>query len=512
MTQTFSKNADFGKLLDAHLSRLQTSFNVGDKVKGVVTAIDRNTVFLDINAPSEGLMDRLEVTGEGGALTVQVGEAIEAVCVSNEEGEVRLSRKLNAAAQDSSIQDAYQARIPVEGRVSGEIKGGYEIMVGTTRGFCPYSQIDNQKQEPAAYIGQKFLFQIQRYTENGREFVLNRRAVLQAEQETRKAELRETLQLGDRLDGVVRRIMPFGVFVDVGGMDGLVPMSELAWKRGVRAEDVLQVGQAVTVVVHDMDWEKGKLTLSLKAALGDPWDAGVDRYVVGTRHQGTVTQLMPFGAFVELEPGIEGLIPISRLGGGRRIKDPGEVVKVGETVEVMVDSLDRERRRMSLAFVLRDSGAEALAAPSVVTSAAAPATAPTPTAAIAVGQEVTGIVEGIREFGAFVKLPNGKSGLLHISQMGLSEGPTRLRAMHGQFAVGKEVTVIVKEINGDRVSLTIPSIAAKERDEAEADLQEYRQKTTAATSGFGNLGDLLGLDKVKLAEPPAGDAPAPANP
>lgn len=476
------EKADFGEMLarfEAQQgSRTKTRIEVGKKVSGKVTAVDAKTVFVDVQAPTDALMDRVEFEDDTGVAQIKVGDVVEAMCVRAEDGEIRLSRRLNAAASDASLQEAFEGRVPVEGRVTAEIKGGYEVSVGNTRGFCPYSQMDLSRQEATAYIGQKFLFEIREYRENGRQFVLNRRNLLQAEEKKRLAELQETLKIGDVLTGTVKKIMPFGVFVDIGGIDGMIPLGELAWKRGVKAEDVVSAGMSVTVMVRDLDWERQRISLSLRSTQGDPWADIEARYVTGVTCSGVVTQLMPFGAFVELEPGIEGLIPISKLGGGRRIMTPGEVVKVGEAVEVTIESIDLERRRLSLTLS-GQIGKTATGEP------ARPA---------AEGATLTGVVEGVREFGVFIRLPDGKTGLLHVSQMELVDGPNRIRMMTNQYPIGKTVEVIIREVDGERISLTLPSTLQKEKDEETADLTQFRNTAPQ----LGTLGGIVDLDKLKL--------------
>lgn len=498
MSDTGSEKTDFGAMLDQHLARAKTTFKIGDKVSGRITHIDGRTVYVDINGMGDAMMDRIDVLDDGGNLTVKVGETLEGRVVSEEDGEIRLSRKLNSAAlADASLWDAYQARVPVEGRVAGECKGGFEVMVGNLKGFCPYSQIDLWKQDAAAYIGQKLLFLVREYTEDGRRLVLNRRSLLEAEQKQQRQELQERLKVGDILTGRVRKIQPFGAFVCLGAVDGLIPVSELSWKRGVKPEDIVQEGQDVTVMVRDLDWEKNRISLSLKQTQGDPWSLVETKYLTGTEHMGTVTQLMPFGAFVELEPGIEGLIHISKLGGGRRIRSAEEVVKIGDQVEVTIDNIDRERHRISLVLNVKAVEAEEPPAPAAVTDAPPADGAAAET--VAVGAEVTGTIESIKDFGVFIRLPNGKAGLLHISQMDLPDSPARLRSMYNQFPAGKAIKVIVKAIEGDRVSLTLRSML--EKDSEQVHFEEFRKTNPqASTSAMGSLGALVDFSKLNLSE------------
>ena len=477
-----TESGDFGVLLDRHAKVAQNlKINVGDKVKGVVSAIDAATIFIDLNAKMEAVMDRLDMVDDDGNLTVKVGDTLEAVCVAQKDGEIRLSRRAGKAAGDAAIEEAYAARVPIEGRVNGEIKGGYEVMIGNSRGFCPYSQIDLFRKDAATYIGQKLMFLVREYSEGGRQLVLNRRSLLEAEQEKQREQLRDTLKVGDRISGTITRLMPFGAFVSLGaGIEGLIPAGELAWKRGIKPEDVVSSGQTVEIEVIALDWGANRITLSLKAATPDPWDEASGRFVLGTRHTGTVTQLMPFGAFVELIPGVEGMIPISKLGHGRRLQHASDALKSGEKVEVVVEGVDPDKHRIGLGLV----AAWKDGAPPAEVAQALP------------GQEVAGTVEAVREFGVFVRLPDDRTGLLHISQLGLAEGPTRLRNMHNQYPAGKAVTVLVKAVDGDRVSLALPHVQQDADAEATPDPALFAKAPGA--QGLGGLDSLVDFSKLKL--------------
>ena len=485
---------DFGAMLaqfeKGHTSRTTTRIEAGKKVSGKITRIGAETVFVDVNAPADALMDKVEFLDEAGLCMVKVGDSVEGICIhADEDGEIRLTKRVNAATADSALSEAFQARIPVEGRVVSETKGGFEVTIGSHRGFCPYSQIDLGKMDAALYLGQKLLFLIQEYSENGRRLVVNRRRLLEQEQGKLLEELKTRIKSGDRLEGTVKKIMPFGVFVDIGGTDGLVPLSELAWKRDVKAEDVVTPGQKVQVVVRDIDWERKRISLSLRAAAADPWDGAGMTYVAGSRHFGTVVKTLDFGAFVELEPGVEGLIPISKLGRGRRLNHAGEAVKEGDPLEVLVENFDAEKHRISLSVVSINSE-----------EAAAAAEQARQNAAVVPGAVLDGIVDALKEFGAFIKFPGGRSGLLHISRMGLAEGPGRLRQMHGAFGSGKEVKVEVVSVDGDRVSLSVPGVQAKvSEEEAEDEAYTEYQRNLHPGSSLGNLGKVLGaLDNLKL--------------
>jgi small subunit ribosomal protein S1 len=282
--------------------------------------------------------------------------------------------------------------------------------------------------------------------------------------------------VGDVVDGTVTKLMPFGAFVDLGGMDGLIPMGELAWGRVESAEEVVRAGQAVRVMVRGIDWERDRISLSLREVSGSPWQDVERRYPVGSRCGGIVTKLMPFGAFVELEPGVEGLVHISRLGAGKRIGHPREVVSEGQAIEVCVEGIDTERNRISLSVARESRGGEQATGEALATAGE-----------FSVGQQVAGTVDGVRDFGVFVDLGGERTGLLHVSQLDLPDAGNRMRALTKRFQQGDSITVIVRDVRGDRISLTT---VEKWQEEAEsANLGQYM--TDTGSPDFGSLGDAL---------------------
>ena len=252
----------------------------------------------------------------------------------------------------SILEDAFHSRIPVEGVAEKEIKGGYEIKIaGSVRGFCPFSQMGLRRSDnPQDVVGKKLLFKITEYRDNGRSLVLSNRKVLEEERERIREELKKTLQKDMVVKGTVISLRPFGAFVDLGGIEGLLPISEVGWSRIEDLGSVLSPGQEVQVKVMDLDWEKNRISVSLKAALPDPWLQLPARFPEESCHTGIVAHLAPFGAFVTLAPGIDGLIHISQLGQGKRINHPREVLAEGQAIEVRVIKIDMESKRLSLAL------------------------------------------------------------------------------------------------------------------------------------------------------------------
>ncbi len=327
----------------------------GQKLTGKVLKIGNEWIFMDTGQKGEGVIERKEFLDLDGNLTVKEGDMISAYFLSSSHGEMRFTTRIGGSVSGggtAQLEQAWQARVPVEGVVEKEIKGGYEIKLGgTTRAFCPYSQIALRRVEnPEALIGTRLTFQISDYAENGRNIVVSRRALLEEEQRRLKEEAQAGISEGMALTGTITSVQDYGAFVDIGGLEGLIPVSEIAWSRVKDVRDVLSVGQQVKVVVKSIDKEKERISLSIKDTLADPWEQVIDKFPEGSFHAGMVARLDTFGAFVTLGDGVDGLLHISKLGSGKRINHPREVVKEGEQIEVKIESIDRGNRRISLAL------------------------------------------------------------------------------------------------------------------------------------------------------------------
>ncbi len=466
---------DFSALIDAQLNAYRRGFDPGEKVEGIITDIGPEYAVVDLNAKREGVIARDALLDESGELAVRAGDPITAYFVGMRDGAFLLSTSLGGAAAQQSLRDAVEQDMPVEGVVAGETKGGFEVTVGGQRGFCPYSQIDVIRREAPTYIGQRLQFLVTELDEQAHNVVLSRRNLQERERAETRATLRATLAEGDIRPGTVARITDFGVFVDLGGIDGLIPMRELAWERDVNPETLVAVGDTVTVLVQRVDWEQDRISLSLRHTSGNPWEQLESRHPVGATRRVTVTRLMPFGAFAELEPGVEGLIHISRLGGGRRLQHAREAVAEGDELAVQIEGIEAARQRISLKPI--DAREQALTAVNVIEP----------------GAQVTGIVEGHREFGVFVKLSDTRTGLLHVSELDLPRGGNPQSKLEHTYPAGSEVQVVVKSIEGQRVSLTLPARweAARAHAEVAADTARYAAKQ--GTGGtFGSLADAFG--------------------
>ena len=340
--------AAFEALLNEQFATFRKGFNPGERVRARVLAVNSTHVVLDVKAKNEGLAPRADFVGDDGSLAVKPGDEVDVVFVGTEGGALLFASRGGPGSVDRTIAQAFEAKLPVEGRVQSEVNGGYEVMVGKTRAFCPYSQISLFRQEGAVYVGQSFQFLVQEYDPEEGNVVVSRRALLEQERDREREELKAELTAGMTRKGRVTRITDFGFFVDLGGAEGLVPMRELSWQRNVKPADIVSPGQTVEVFVREVDWERNRISLSLRATQADPFDAFAANCEIGSERKGRVTHLESFGAFVELEPGVEGLLPIGALGKGRRLVHPSQVVSVGQEVDVRIDSVDLERHRISL--------------------------------------------------------------------------------------------------------------------------------------------------------------------
>src|SRR6185312_983868 len=315
---------------------------VGDVVRGKVITVGKEAVFVDVGGKAEGQLGRDQVTDKDDKLLVKVGDVLEARVAADAGGVLTLRTKLGRGPEArAELVQAHELGIPVDGLVTEVVKGGLSVDVAGVRGFCPASQIDNRYVEDlSVFVGQRLTFRVTRY--EGRNLVLSRRSLLDEEKEKRAVETRKNLIPGAVIRGKVVGFKPFGAFVDLGGIEGMLHVSELGFQRVEKPEDVLALGQELDVAILKVEpGEKGeRISLSLKALANDPWRDTTATLGEGSRVKGTVTRLQPFGAFVEIAPGVEGLVHISELGAGRRINHPKEVVSVGQEVEANVLAID----------------------------------------------------------------------------------------------------------------------------------------------------------------------------
>ena len=345
---------DFAALFEASLA--PAVFKTGQLLKGVVVLVRHDVVLVDVGGKGEATMDRAELLDDDGELTVGVGDTVEAVVVSTSGG-VTLSHKLaQGAATRRQLEDAYRAKLPVEGRVESVNKGGYEVRIGGQRAFCPISQIDSgYTADPETHVGQVYTFRILEFKEERKDIVVSRRALLEEEEREQEAEVRKTIVVGADLSGRIASVQPYGAFVDLGGgVQGLLHVSEMAWSRVSDPTTLLQPGDAVTVRVLGVDAEKDRISLGMKQLQADPWEAASQAYAPGQRLTGKVTRVVEFGAFIELQPGVEALAHLSTFPSSGRRDAWKDAVKTGETVAVEILGVAPDKRRIGVSVVTDD--------------------------------------------------------------------------------------------------------------------------------------------------------------
>jgi small subunit ribosomal protein S1 len=341
---------NFQEMLESSMNR-RDDFEVGAKVEGKIVFIAKDLLFVDISGKSEAVIGAEEFRKDDETLSVKTGDIIQAYVVSLSGGEIRLTSSIGRSGTNMSlVQMAHRESIPVYGTVINTVKGGYSVSVGGIKCFCPVSQIDlRAPSNPAAMLNRSFLFKIIEYKERGKNIIVSRTVLLDEQRRLTEASLRQTLRLGDRLTGTVSSVRDFGVFVDIGGMDALVPKSELS--RGRRADmSAFKIGDRVEASVKAIDWDTRKLTLSIKDLEPEPWD-NIGKYGVGDTVQGRVVNIIKTGAFVELEPGLDGFVHVSRMSHLKKIIRPEEAVSVGDEVEVRINSINTVDKKISLELV-----------------------------------------------------------------------------------------------------------------------------------------------------------------
>ncbi len=421
----------FANLFESYSAGMKDDLKVGDKVRARIISIGKDSVFFNTGTKGDGVADLAELLDKDGHMPYQPGDEIELYVVSQDEHEFRLSRAISGAGGVEILKDAFTNAIPVEGRVSATCKGGFHVGILQRRAFCPVSQIDVKFVKAAEdYVGQTFQFLITQFDEKGRNIVVSRRKLLAQAIEKEKEAFLATLKVGDLLEGRVARLMPYGIFVElIPGVEGMVHVSELSWSRVQKPDEIVQVNDKVAVKVLDIGGldkkNQKKISLSMKQASGNPWETVSEKINVGDKVSGKVIRCTDFGAFVEIAPGIEGLVHVSELSYVKRIIRPEDVVKPGDIVSVLIKDLDINGRRISLS--IRDAeGDPWLEVPDK----------------FRVGQLVTGTLEKKEKFGYFISLAPGITGLLPKSKISTAQKPVAIEALK----VGDPITVAIDAI------------------------------------------------------------------
>ena len=327
-----------------------TKLEKGQQIETTVAAISGGCIFLDLNAKSEGVLDMTELCNEDGTCRAREGERITVFFIGEKDGEMHFTTKIAGKNADlSSIENAFANQIPIEGKVEKEIKGGFEVLIGQTRAFCPHSQMGfRERKESAEYIGTVRTFLIQEYKEGGKNIIVSNRAVRESEHCGEIERLKAQIKEGGIVEGMITALHDYGAFVSLGAFTALLPVSEIARERIADISTQLSVGQTIKAQVLKTDWKNERVTLSIKALTADPWDAVAQKYCEGDKIDGTISKIMDYGLFVMLEAGIDGLVHISTLENAERSTNLKKLFKEDAPFSVCIKEVDAAKKRISL--------------------------------------------------------------------------------------------------------------------------------------------------------------------
>ncbi len=448
---------DFAAMLAAHEAtaiRLQP----GQKVKGTVITISGDNVFVDVGIKVDGVMERKDILDAEGKQSVGPGDSVEAWVIGVSSNEIRLSRSMSGSGV-AALEEARDAALPVDGRITAVCKGGYTVEVLGKSAFCPGSQIGVPDVEDAAsLVGRGLQFLVTRVENHGRNIVVSHRALVDRERAEHLETLLDTLKIGDTVEGKITRLAPFGAFMELApSVEGMIHLSELSWAHITAADEAVTPGDMVRAKVLSIakdDKGRVRISLSCKQVEGDPWAHVEERLTTGAVVQGKVTRLAPFGAFIELLPGVEGLAHISELSWAKRVSKPEDVLTAGESVAVKIKDINLESRRITLS--VRDAEGD-----------------PWQEAAqrFTVGTSVTGTVESKSRYGLFVTLAPGITGLLPAGVI-----KTKAGAHYSDLDKGDAVTLVVQNLDSTahRISLVPEGVEATPTDDDKAWKQHAR--------------------------------------
>lgn len=473
----FDETGDFASLLnESEENASLTTLKVGDKVSGKVVHIGKENIFLALGPKIEAAIATAELLDAEGIVKVRLGQKVSSYVISTFGG-VTLSNNIAQSGLDGAmLEEAYAKKIPVEGKVLSVNKGGFDVQISGRRAFCPVGQIDLRFVEDTnSFVGRTLSFLIDRIEEGGRNIVVSRRRLLERERQEKALETVKTLELNKKYDAVITRVADFGAFADIGGIEGLIPRSEIAHGHIDRVSDVVSSGDKVLVQllsfdINEADLPKSKLSFSLKKTKEDPYELHWKKITPSTTLEGRVVRLESFGAFVELFPGIDGLIHISELS-ENRVAHPKEILSVGDPVSVRVVTVDEEERRIGLS--LRESVRKKstdVKEPQHKTER---------------GQKVSGIVSRIERYGVFVELDSGTTGLLPQSETGLPKNAELARA----FNIGDKLELLVIDVDAQN-RVRVSSLARKQMEERDSYLS-FQNEENIRSASFGTFADLL---------------------
>ena len=419
----------------------------GSVVKGRVIAIEAGQAIIDVGYKMEGRVDLKEFANPGEEANLSVGDEVEVYLdrVENARGEASISReKARREEAWDRLEQAYAKEERVEGAIFGRVKGGFTVDLGGAVAFLPGSQVDVRPVRDAGpLMGLKQPFQILKMDRRRGNIVVSRRAILEESRAEQRAEVISNLHEGQVVDGVVKNITEYGAFVDLGGVDGLLHVTDMAWRRVNHPSEILSIGETVKVQVVKINKETHRISLGMKQLQSDPWDTVADKFPIGSVHKGRVTNITDYGAFVELEAGVEGLVHVSEMSWTKKNVHPGKIVSTSQEVDVMVLEIDEQKRRVSLGLK------QTMRNPWEVFAETHPA-----------GTQIEGEVKNITEFGLFVGLDGDIDGMVHLSDLSWDQrGEDAIQ----NYRKGDVVRAVVQEVDIDKERISL-SIKAMEND------------------------------------------------
>lgn len=433
----------FAQLFEESLKEIET--RPGSIVRGVVVAIDKDIVLVDAGLKSESAIPAEQFKNAQGELEIQVGDEVDVALDAVEDGfgETLLSRE-KAKRHEAwiTLEKAYEDAETVNGVINGKVKGGFTVELNGIRAFLPGSLVDVRPVRDTLHLeGKELEFKVIKLDQKRNNVVVSRRAVIESENSAERDQLLENLQEGMEVKGIVKNLTDYGAFVDLGGVDGLLHITDMAWKRVKHPSEIVNVGDEITVKVLKFDRERTRVSLGLKQLGEDPWVAIAKRYPEGTKLTGRVTNLTDYGCFVEIEEGVEGLVHVSEMDWTNKNIHPSKVVNVGDVVEVMVLDIDEERRRISLGLKQCKSNPWQQFAETHNK-----------------GDRVEGKIKSITDFGIFIGLDGGIDGLVHLSDISWNvAGEEAVR----EYKKGDEIAAVVLQVDAERerISLGVKQLA-----------------------------------------------------
>ena len=427
----------FAELFEESLA--QTNMRPGSLLMATVVDVRDDLVIVNAGLKSEGVIPAQQFTDENGDLAIDVGDTVEVALDAVEDGfgETRVSReKARRVRAWAQLEEAFEAGETVKGHITGKVKGGFTVDLNGIRAFLPGSLVDVRPVRDTSYLeGKELEFKVIKLDQRRNNVVVSRRAVVESEYSAEREELLKNLQEGQTVKGVVKNLTDYGAFLDLGGIDGLLHITDMAWKRVKHPSEVVEVGQELDVKVLKFDRERNRVSLGLKQLGEDPWVDISRRYPAGTRLFGKVTNIADYGCFVEVEEGVEGLVHVSEMDWTNRNVSPSKVVAIGDEVEVMILDIDEERRRISLGIKQCQANPwEEFAATHNK------------------GDRVSGKIKSITDFGVFIGLEGGIDGLIHLSDLSWNEPGEE--AVH-KFQKGEEIEAVVLSVDPERERISL---------------------------------------------------------